>query len=1055
MSERVRSEVLQLKPDICGNVYGESPCKAGRRFGPTLDFDFIGDAPSLTPVIGSATLAVTRAGATATRVNSAGLIEAVAADTARFDFDPVTLECKGLLVEEARTNLCLQSENLATTWSNVRSSEAVNVVVAPSGATTADKLVEDATASNTHFIFQAFTGTAVSHTMSVFAKAGERSWIRLAAFDGTSAAGAYFNLSTGAIGTVDGGITATVSAYSNGWFRCAITRTLAASAACEIEIFLATGNGGQSYSGDGTSGAYVWGAQIEAGAFATSYILTTSAAVTRNADSALISSVGGFFNATEGSVFVECSIPGVVTRPARTYLWDFDDSGNDRLSLRGPDSGSNFPTCAIGTGSGVIGLNSATAIVADTVTRVAVGYGTTQALAQQGVLEATSSTASAVNPAPTAFGIGCSSLSSSQLGGHIRRLTYYNTRLANANLVTLSGSGLIDRPNACVNTFPSCQDEANFVRTTKTDRFTGIGAPLDKANPARPYILDVQRAPTEIEPEGGLARRSETSLTLVDEPCSDVGLDPYVRDRATAAQGTYWRRWLARNPNYSGRAAILSQAYVNAGVFGAPAEERYIIDRIRNQEKGGSVSLTLRDPTKMLEKAKIPVATDGKLQAEIKAIADTGIARGGANTSIDLAATASAVDDTYNGMEVLITANTGAGQRRVITDYVGETRRCTVAAWAVNPDANSQYEVSGLKLLIGADRIAQYPDPAVTLKRELVRIGAEIIEYTARTADALTFPDSSHRARFGSTREDHALDDNVQLCRAWFSELLTDVVTDLFLEGGYQAGDIDSAGFAVQEGYWYGDGWRITACLSGPEGPTFLLEDLLPQAEAVSWWDPIAQKQKFKALLPELGTPAVYDDVRNFTSVKIETLDDLRVTSVAINFGLRDATENEEEPRNFGDAEGALDLDAAGNNEYGPAGPRPLVLYSRWFSQANAAAMRATAIRKLAARRDAPKKITARLDPKDAAIAIVTPVDIETDGITDFFGAVKRVRCLVTRLLNNGRDLEVIARTTAFKPRAGFIAPNDTADYPADSTYCHICENTGLYSDGTEGHSII
>src|SRR3970282_1496708 len=111
---------------------------------------------------------------------------------------------------------------------------------------------------------------------------------------------------------------------------------------------------------------------------------------------------------------------------------------------------------------------------------------------------------------------------------------------------------------------------------------------------------------------------------------------------------------------------------------GASVSERYILDRIRNQEQGGSVALTLRDPSKMLEKARVPVATDGKLELELKAIEDTGVAVGGGLTFIDLASSsASPVDDFYNGMEVLITANTGAGQRRVITDYVGESRRCT------------------------------------------------------------------------------------------------------------------------------------------------------------------------------------------------------------------------------------------------------------------------------------------------------------------------------------------------------------------------------------------
>jgi len=74
-------------------------------------------------------------------------------------------------------------------------------------------------------------------------------------------------------------------------------------------------------------------------------------------------------------------------------------------------------------------------------------------------------------------------------------------------------------------------------------------------------------------------------------------------------------------------------------------------------------------------------------------IKDTGTAQAGANTTITLAATASATDDIYNTMSVYISDGTGSGQIRSIVDYVGSTKVATVAAWATNPAGDSVYEV--------------------------------------------------------------------------------------------------------------------------------------------------------------------------------------------------------------------------------------------------------------------------------------------------------------------------------------------------------------------------
>ena len=203
---------------------------------------------------------------------------------------------KGVLIEGAGTNLCLQSQTFDNaSWTKNRSSISANAIAAPDGTTTADKLVEDNTATNNHRTFQSITTTAVETTFSVYAKAGERSWIylRLDRSDHTTTPQVWFNLATGAVGTAQTGMTGRITALANGWYRCEATVDAALAGSNAAIIGLATADANTNYSGDGASGAYLWGAQLEATAYASSYIPTTTGSATRAADSLTVTGVTG------------------------------------------------------------------------------------------------------------------------------------------------------------------------------------------------------------------------------------------------------------------------------------------------------------------------------------------------------------------------------------------------------------------------------------------------------------------------------------------------------------------------------------------------------------------------------------------------------------------------------------------------------------------------------------------------------------------------------------------------------------------------------------------
>lgn len=239
--------------------------------------------------------------------------------------DPVTLEYRGYIARGARTNLCLQSENLATTWANVRSTESVNATVSPDGASTADKIVSDATAASSHYVTQAITFTNVVHTFSVFCKAAEKTWAFLNLNDGTTNHTGYFDLVNGVVGS-GSNTTRSIQAFPNGWYRCSITTTAAtAAAAGSMEIHIAEANNDASFDGNSVDGIFAWGAQLEAATFASSYIPTTTGSVAVNAD-VLTYAFSGNADATQGTAYAELGVAWSVGVPASVVAIGFDTS---------------------------------------------------------------------------------------------------------------------------------------------------------------------------------------------------------------------------------------------------------------------------------------------------------------------------------------------------------------------------------------------------------------------------------------------------------------------------------------------------------------------------------------------------------------------------------------------------------------------------------------------------------------------------------------------------------------------------------------------------------
>jgi hypothetical protein len=350
-----------------------------------------------------------------------------------------------LLVEEQRTNLLLRSEEFDNVlWGPVVGTVTANAETSPAGTLTADKLI----AANGGPAGQLAQGTTITSgatvTASVYAKAGgfdRLELVLLASNNTTPYSRSTFNPNTGVITTAaftsNGGTNASsaVQALSNGWYRFSVTVTYPAVTSAGMRLVVSNSD---AANGDGVKGVFLWGAQLEAGAFPTSYIPTTTAAVTRSAD--VISITGSAFSSwyrqDEGTVYVEHfanQIPSAVQvfginngtatdrsfSPyinGRNYIFDIVTSGVSQASIA--TQVNSIPLLATSKGA-FAASNSGASVSANGLT----------AVTDSSVTLPTTSTEMQIGRYVPAGAFLCST---------IRRLTYWPQRLPDSTLQNIT-----------------------------------------------------------------------------------------------------------------------------------------------------------------------------------------------------------------------------------------------------------------------------------------------------------------------------------------------------------------------------------------------------------------------------------------------------------------------------------------------------------------------------------------------------------------------------------------------------------------------------------------
>lgn len=418
--------------------------------GSTLTLDF-------TTGILDPRLTFTRSGNTATFVNSSGLIQPINANLPRFEYDPTTLEAKGLLIEAAATTLNQWGEDYTQAyWTKVGSSISATSIAGPDNVSTATRRIVENAATDQHGIRRGITTTAgLTYTLSVFVKPGSYNSFGIEVYwSAAYNAKAEVTSISGNTATVTSpsGVNATLTRTvlsASGWYRYAMTFThpVAVGAATpDFNVFVKQIN---PYAGNSTNYMDVYGVMVEASTAASSYVPTPSAATqTRNVDTAIIAAGANFTSwypaGTRGTFYADWFggvRAGASGSTNRTVL-STDDVSTRHLHLFQTAAAGNLRVADFG---GTNNVTTANTLTSGAKTKGAFSYnGSTANVCLNGGTVATGSSL-AFSATPTWLAIGGTSTNGTSitdanvlLNNSIRTIKYWPSVLPNSTLQALT-----------------------------------------------------------------------------------------------------------------------------------------------------------------------------------------------------------------------------------------------------------------------------------------------------------------------------------------------------------------------------------------------------------------------------------------------------------------------------------------------------------------------------------------------------------------------------------------------------------------------------------------
>lgn len=387
-----------------------------------------------------------------TYMDENGLIVTGSADEPRFDhkYDNGVVKSLGLLVEEQRINLIrYNTKHDESVWINDanNSSETINTTetLSPDGTNNATKLFGNNGVTGRQSIYQGVSVTSgTTYTFSVFLKQGQRRYASMW-FDTTNISeGAYYgsatiiDLQTGTLAT---GSQTNIVPYPNGWYRCYVTATPTATGNVNMQVSVGSPNNnvsGYIANGDGSSGIYIWGHQVEEGEFLTSYIPTSGSTVTRNPDNVTMTGTNfsDWYNQDEGTVYVSQKLRGVQDTARNNLVYKINDGANvdyvyntktgDKNIFIFGDGGTNYSRFQYSIDS------------TDTKTAWAYDVSGDDFKPYYNGIEVTNETISNTPSATSHTKLELGASSGDKYCGHIQQFAYYPKRLTNTQLQNLT-----------------------------------------------------------------------------------------------------------------------------------------------------------------------------------------------------------------------------------------------------------------------------------------------------------------------------------------------------------------------------------------------------------------------------------------------------------------------------------------------------------------------------------------------------------------------------------------------------------------------------------------
>tara|TARA_R110000744_G_scaffold195880_4_gene315043 strand:+ start:5076 stop:6293 length:1218 start_codon:yes stop_codon:yes gene_type:complete len=367
---------------------------------------------------------------TGTRVNKSGLIEQVSTDVPRLDYSDGS--CPSLLLEPTSLNLATYSQDFSdTSWSKGSSTVTVNQTTAPSGDLTADKFISTGTVQPR--VERSFTvpSTNTTFTYSVFVKKINTPYVAIASYDGSDNPFVIFNLDTKSV-VSSNSEGSSIKEMSNGWFRISMTQTVLSTDTFNLwKILNCTAL--SAFTGVIGDESFIWGAQLEAKSFATSYMPTSSQTQSRSADSALKTGLSSYINQTAGVLYGEFAALSNEDDTYRVFSLS-DGTGSDvgRVFIGFKDTNQIYAYL------GATSLGSFTPTDATTFNKVAIKYENNNSkLFVNGVQIGAINTTATVPSGLSRLGLD-SGNGGSKFHVKARDIRVYNTVLTDAELTTLT-----------------------------------------------------------------------------------------------------------------------------------------------------------------------------------------------------------------------------------------------------------------------------------------------------------------------------------------------------------------------------------------------------------------------------------------------------------------------------------------------------------------------------------------------------------------------------------------------------------------------------------------